>query len=84
MNPRGINCLRVFNGMGAGVWGSHTLATDADPEWRYVPMRRTALMIERSNYHGIQCAQRRTMGTIELARRRAGKDESALADKVEG
>jgi phage tail sheath protein FI len=56
LNPRGINCLRVFKGMGTMVWGSRTLATGVDPEWRYVPLRRTAIMIERSIYCGIQWA----------------------------
>jgi uncharacterized protein len=37
-------------------WGARTLATNSDPEWRYVPIRRTAIMIERSIYEGIQWA----------------------------
>ncbi len=36
------------------IWGSRTLATRADPEWRYVPVRRTAIFIEQSIYNGIQ------------------------------
>jgi len=56
LNPLGVNCLRKVAGSGPVVWGSRTLATKADPEWRYVPVRRTAIMIEQSIYNGIQWA----------------------------
>jgi len=56
LNPLGINCLRKMPGYGPVIWGSRTLATKADPEWRYVPIRRTAIMIEQSIYNGIQWA----------------------------
>ena len=45
-----INALRAFAGRGTLVWGARTLS--ADPEWRYVPVRRLLshleLSIERS------------------------------------
>ncbi len=56
LNPLGINCLRKMPGYGPVIWGTRTLATRADPEWRYVPIRRTAIMIEQSIYNGIQWA----------------------------
>jgi len=56
LNPRGINCLRIVPGTGTVIWGARTRATKADPEWRYLPVRRTAIMIERSIYSGIQWA----------------------------
>jgi len=56
LNPRGINCLRIVPGSGTVIWGARTRATKADPEWRYLPVRRTAIMIERSIYSGIQWA----------------------------
>ena len=56
LNPLGINCLRKMPGYGPVIWGTRTLATKADPEWRYVPIRRTAIMIEQSIYNGIQWA----------------------------
>jgi hypothetical protein len=56
LNPLGINCLRKMPGFGPVIWGTRTLATRADPEWRYVPIRRTAIMIEQSVYNGIQWA----------------------------
>ena len=55
LNPVGVNCYRrIISDI--VVWGSRTLATKADPEWRYVPVRRTAMMLEESIYQGIQWA----------------------------
>lgn len=54
LNPAGVNCLRNRAGFGPVIWGSRTLATRANPEWRYVPVRRTAIFIEQSLYNGIQ------------------------------
>ncbi len=56
LNPLGVNCIRKLPGFGPVIWGTRTLATKADPEWRYVPIRRTAIMIEQSIYNGIQWA----------------------------
>jgi Bacteriophage tail sheath protein len=55
LNPVGVNCFRrIISDI--VIWGSRTLATKADPEWRYVPVRRTAMMLEESIYQGIQWA----------------------------
>jgi hypothetical protein len=43
LNPRGVNCLRMFPGRGLRVWGARTLSTD--PVWRYVNVRRVYLAI---------------------------------------
>jgi len=56
LNPLGVNALRKMPGFGHVVWGSRTLSTKADPEWRYVPVRRTAIYIEESVYGSIQWA----------------------------
>lgn len=56
LNPLGVNCLRKLPSYGAVVWGARTLSTNAQPEWRYVPVRRTAMYIESSIYNGIQWA----------------------------
>lgn len=56
LNPLGVNALRARPGFGSVIWGARTLSTNADPEWRYVPVRRTAIMIEQSIYNGIQWA----------------------------
>jgi hypothetical protein len=54
LNPLGINCLRSFPVYGRVVWGSRTLrgADQLADEWKYVPVRRTALFIEESLYRG--------------------------------
>lgn len=56
LNPLGINCFRKIPTFGPVIWGARTLATKAVPEWRYVPVRRTALFIEQSIRAGIQWA----------------------------
>ncbi len=54
LNPLGINCLRAFPIYGRVVWGSRTLrGADAfADEYKYIPVRRTALFIEESLYRG--------------------------------
>jgi phage tail sheath protein FI len=56
LNPLGINCLRAFPAAGRVVWGSRTLrgADQLADEWKYLPVRRTALFIEESLYRGTQ------------------------------
>jgi phage tail sheath protein FI len=58
LNRQAINCLRNFPLYGNVVWGARTLAgADAlASEWKYVPVRRTALFIEESLYRGTQWA----------------------------
>ncbi len=50
LNPLGINCLRSFPAAGRVVWGSRTLQgnNNLGSEWKYIPVRRTALYIEES------------------------------------
>jgi phage tail sheath protein FI len=50
LNKAGINCLRVKPGAGTVQWGARTLAGSdiLASEWKYVPVRRTALMIEQT------------------------------------
>ncbi len=56
LNPLGINCLRSFPVNGRVVWGARTLrgADQLADEWKYIPVRRTALFIEESLYRGLQ------------------------------
>jgi uncharacterized protein len=56
LNPLGVNCLRTFPVIGSVVWGARTLkgADRLANEWKYVPVRRTALFIEESLYRGTQ------------------------------
>lgn len=56
LNPLGVNCLRFKSPTGRVVWGSRTLKGDdrLASEWKYIPVRRTALFIEESLYRGTQ------------------------------
>lgn len=56
LNPLGVNCLRTMPAAGRIVWGSRTLQGDdrLASEWKYIPVRRTALYIEESLYRGTQ------------------------------
>ncbi len=58
LNPLGINCLRKLPAAGNVVWGSRTLAGDdrLASQWKYIPVRRTALFIEETIYRNIQWA----------------------------
>lgn len=58
LNPHGINCLRNLPAAGRVVWGSRTLQGDdrLASDWKYIPVRRTALFIEESLYRGTQWA----------------------------
>jgi phage tail sheath protein FI len=54
LNPVAINCLRTFPLVGTVIWGSRTLrgADQLADEYKYLPVRRTALYIEESLYRG--------------------------------
>jgi phage tail sheath protein FI len=56
LNPLGINCLRTFPFFGRVVWGARTMrgADAAADEYKYLPVRRTALYIEESLYRGLK------------------------------
>jgi hypothetical protein len=56
LNPLGLNCFRAFPIYGPVLWGARTLVgADAQAsQWKYVPVRRTALFLESSLYQGTQ------------------------------
>ncbi|HKI02134.1 MAG TPA: phage tail sheath C-terminal domain-containing protein [Thermoanaerobaculia bacterium] len=56
LNPLGINCLRSIPAAGPVVWGARTREGDnrLASEWKYTPVRRTALFIEESLFRGTQ------------------------------
>lgn len=58
INPLGVNVVRAFPVIGAVSWGARTLrgADVLADQWKYVPVRRLALMIEESLYRGTQWA----------------------------
>jgi len=54
LNPKGVNCIRSFQGRGIRVWGARTCSSD--PEWKYINVRRLFLHIEQSIEEGTQWA----------------------------
>ncbi|GAA4095496.1 phage tail sheath family protein [Actinomadura miaoliensis] len=54
LNPLGVNVIRRFPAAGIVAFGARTISSD--PEWKYVPVRRMAIMLRVSVYHGIQWA----------------------------
>jgi uncharacterized protein len=56
LNPLGVNCLRSFPIYGPLSWGARTLdgSDQMASEWKYIPVRRTALFIEESLYQGLK------------------------------
>lgn len=56
LNPVAVNCLRTFPIVGNIVWGARTLrgADILGDDYKYVPVRRTALFIEESLFRGLK------------------------------
>ncbi len=56
LNPQAINCIRNFNVYGTVIWGARTLRGNDEigSEWKYIPVRRTALFIEESLYRALK------------------------------
>ncbi len=50
LNPKGINCIREFEGRGIRVWGARTFSSD--PEWKYINVRRLFCMVEKAIMDG--------------------------------
>ena len=56
LNPKAVNCLRTFKGVGRVAWGARTMrgADVLADQWKYLPVRRLALYLEESLYRGSQ------------------------------
>jgi len=56
LNPLGVNALRSFPVFGNVLWGARTGdgADQLASEWKYVPVRRTALYLEESLVQGLR------------------------------
>jgi len=54
LNPLGVNALRTFRDSGNVSWGARTMdgSDQRASEWKYIPVRRTALFIEESLFRG--------------------------------
>jgi len=58
LNPLAVNCIRNFDVYGRVVWGARTLQGNDQigSQWKYVPVRRTALFLEESLYRALKWA----------------------------
>jgi len=58
LNPIAVNALRTFPEIGPVIWGARTTvgADQLADQWKYLPVRRTALFIEESLRRGTQWA----------------------------
>lgn len=58
LNQLGVNCLRSFPVAGRVSWGARTLkgADALASEWKYLPVRRTALFIKETLQRGLAWA----------------------------
>lgn len=58
LNPAAVNCIRNFPVYGTVVWGARTTQGNDEigSQWKYIPVRRTALFIEESLYRGTKWA----------------------------
>lgn len=54
LNDKNINVIRQFASAGIVLWGARTLS--ADPESKYIPVRRMTIFLRVSIYRGIQFA----------------------------
>jgi uncharacterized protein len=56
LRGQGVNTIRQIPNHGIVVWGARTVAggLEQDEDWKYVPVRRTAIYIEESIEHGIE------------------------------
>jgi phage tail sheath protein FI len=58
LNPKGVNCIRNFPVYGNISWGARTLDGNDEigSEWKYIPVRRTALFIEETLFRATKWA----------------------------
>lgn len=56
LNKQAINCIRNFPTYGTILWGGRTLHGNDElgSEWKYVPVRRTALFIEETLFRSLK------------------------------
>ena len=96
LNPIAVNALRVFPIHGQVVWGARTLdgADQIASEWKYINIRRTALMIEESLFRGTKwitfegndeptwAKVRQNVGAFMLSLFRQGAFQGSTPDKA--
>ncbi|MCI1278620.1 MAG: phage tail sheath subtilisin-like domain-containing protein [Nitrospira sp.] len=52
LNPRGVNCIRIFPSRGIRLWGARTCSTNS--LWKYINVRRFFLFLAESIDEGTQ------------------------------
>jgi uncharacterized protein len=55
LNDAHVNAIRAFPRHGTVVWGARTVA-EGSSDWKYLPVRRLALYLERSLDQGLEWA----------------------------
>jgi phage tail sheath protein FI len=56
LNPLAVNCIRALPVYGTVLWGARTLQGNDErgSEWKYIPVRRTALFIEETLFRALK------------------------------
>jgi phage tail sheath protein FI len=56
LNPKAVNCIRTLPVYGTVLWGARTAQGNDErgSEWKYVPVRRTALFLEESLFRALK------------------------------
>jgi phage tail sheath protein FI len=56
LNPKAVNCIRSLPVYGTVLWGARTMQGNDEQgsDWKYVPVRRTALFIEETLYRALK------------------------------
>lgn len=56
LNKQAVDCIRTFPVYGTIVWGARTLQGNDErgSEWKYIPVRRTALFIEETLFRALK------------------------------
>jgi phage tail sheath protein FI len=56
LNPQAVNCIRTLPVYGTVLWGARTLQGNDErgSEWKYIPVRRTALFIEETLFRALK------------------------------
>lgn len=82
INPLGINAIRNFPGNGVLVWGARTLAEN--PDYRFVAVRRLALVLHESIHEGTEWALDEPNDATLWAELRACVEEFMFARWTDG
>ena len=80
---KSINAIRKFTGRGFLIWGARTLAGN-DNEWRYIPVRRFANLVQESVKKSIMWAVFEPNNAVTWTKLRAEIDNYLMSKWREG